>query len=183
MATRRYHKKRVSKHSKTSRKMHGGKIDRTILGTKIEDILTTINGAKRTKDNILVYTITTSSTQQSDETSKSKPVLELNERPEVTWTFNNSNLANVGKTAAYLGSFLGATRTVLEATKDNISRIYNGKVDLSQITTLPKKFVLTPTHIHSYSTETMFSTYSVEPALDLIQFKTAIFYFYLYLQD
>lgn len=176
MATsRRYHKKRVSKHSRKSRKMHGGKIDKHILGTEIENILNTIHGAKRTKDNILVYTITTTSASPSEERPE--------ESESVTWTFNNNNSANVGKAAAYLGSFLGATRTVLEATKDNISRIYNGKVDLSELKELPVSIVLTPLRVTCNYKNGKFTTHVPDPKLNSIQFKTAIFYFYLYLQD
>jgi hypothetical protein len=167
MATRRYHKKRVGRKS---RKMHGGKIDKAVLRTKIYDIFTTLNGATRTKDNVIVYTIST--TENS-----------------ITWNFNQSNVASVAKGIAKLGSVFGATRSVLEATKENITRIYNGYVDLSQITKLPNKVTLTPAKvIIDDSTEIPVGGVTGDDETNkqpvtLIDLKTAIFYFYLYLQD
>ena len=175
MATRRYHKKHVTKQSR-KRKMHGGKLlsitNKTpvvLLGTEIDNVLVKINGTKRTKDDIEVYKMTTGN--------------EVNNL-QVTWEFNESGLANIGKGAAYLGSLFGATRSVLEATKDNITRIYNGKVNLTQIKELPKHIFLSPSKVEFLYKETEKDIeFNVNPVMNDSEFKTAIFYFYLYLQD
>lgn len=166
MATRRYHKKRVDRKS---RKMHGGKLFKkdyktplVLLGTKINDVLSTIDEAIRSKDNIKVYTIKTDANANS-----------------VTWEFNDSYVASLGKGAAFLGSLVGASRSVLQATKENINRIYNGNLNsLDSITSLPKTIKLTPTSVSFDETKI-----SIKDTNNPIDLKTAIFYFYFYLQD